>query len=87
MASDFKEIFGDFLGPPIFQQQPATFPSPEELKYKILLKGKLCLTDGKEDDEREQDVSTVLLDTGKFIYAVENIADNDMDSALEASTI
>ena len=49
---DMKEIFGDKLAMPLVGEY-TSLPSPEQLKYKILIKGKR--SEGDPDDKDEDD--------------------------------
>eukprot|EP00004_Rigifila_ramosa_P011698 TRINITY_DN24_c0_g1_i6.p1 TRINITY_DN24_c0_g1~~TRINITY_DN24_c0_g1_i6.p1 ORF type:complete len:1277 (-),score=394.93 TRINITY_DN24_c0_g1_i6:93-3458(-) len=49
MAKILVEVLGSSLAKPIMDQNPAFLPSPEQLKYKILIKGK---TLSKKDLEK-----------------------------------
>jgi phosphatidylinositol phospholipase C delta len=49
-----KSTFGDMLGMP--QEGRSALPSPEDLKYKVLLKGNRNKAIGRDDDDENSDV-------------------------------
>lgn len=64
MAHDMKEIFGDTLAKGNSDTDPLqmkVLPSPEDLRGKILVKGKMLRTFGVEEDFDEEDGKEMVL--------------------------
>lgn len=58
MATYFKEVFGDMLPPILTNKNITDLPSPEQLKYKILIKGKRIHTESVEEEDEDYEESS-----------------------------
>lgn len=60
MAQILKDVLGDMLPRPFILDETRPLPSPDQLKHKVLVKGKMLsasqnVTSSEEDDEEEDD--------------------------------